>query len=338
MQSELRKKLLKAFTEHEGEYLSGQYLADLIGCSRTAVWKHMDELRKEGFELEAVRRKGYRIVKTPRTISPDEIRLGLKTEFIGQTIHYEETVDSTQIIAKRMGMEGAQEGTVVIAEEQLKGKGRLNRHWHSPPSSGVWMSIILRPNIPIQKAPQLTLLTAVAIVKGIQKVTNLSAQIKWPNDVFMHGKKVTGILTELLAESDRINAVIIGIGINVNQKKEDFPEDLQEIATSLAIEAGKKFDRATLIRSIFQELEKLYKIYLSHGFDPIKQLWEKYSMTIGKMITARTLTENIFGKALGITNDGVLLIEDEQGKIHHIFSADIQYYDNFDRLYDNNLL
>lgn len=325
VQSELRKKLLQAFTKHNGEYLSGQYLAELMGCSRTAVWKHMDELRKEGFELEAVRRKGYRIVKTPQTIFPDEIRLGLKTEFIGQTIHYEETVDSTQIIAKRMAMEGAAEGTVVIAEEQLKGRGRLNRHWHSPSSSGVWMSIILRPNIPIQKAPQLTLLTAVAIVQGIIEATSLSSQIKWPNDILMSGKKVTGILTELVAESDRINSVIIGIGINVNQEKEDFPEELQEIATSLSLEAGKKFDRAVLIRSIFQKLEQLYKLYLTDGFQPVKHLWEKYSVTIGRMVTAKTLTENIYGKALGITDDGVLLIEDEQRIIHQIFSGDIQY-------------
>lgn len=325
VQSELRKKLLQAFTKHNGEYLSGQYLAELMGCSRTAVWKHMDELRKEGFELEAVRRKGYRIVKTPQTIFPDEIRLGLKTEFIGQTIHYEESVDSTQIIAKRMAMEGAAEGTVVIAEEQLKGRGRLNRHWHSPSSSGVWMSIILRPNIPIQKAPQLTLLTAVAIVQGIIEATSLSSQIKWPNDILMSGKKVTGILTELVAESDRINSVIIGIGINVNQEKEDFPEELQEIATSLSLEAGKKFDRAVLIRSIFQKLEQLYKLYLTDGFQPVKHLWEKYSVTIGRMVTAKTLTENIYGKALGITDDGVLLIEDEQRIIHQIFSGDIQY-------------
>lgn len=323
MQSELRKKLLDAFTNTNEEYLSGQLLAELIGCSRTAVWKHIEELRKEGFELEAVRRKGYRIIKTPENVSADEIRLGLKTEFLGQNIHYEETVDSTQKIAHRLSLNNALEGTVVIADEQLGGKGRMGRIWISPKYTGVWMSIILRPQIPIPKAPQLTLLAAVAVVEAIRELTSLSPQIKWPNDILINGKKVTGILTELQAEADRIHSVIIGIGINVNQKEEDFPEELRAIATSLAIEEGTTIKRADLSRAVFSKLEVLYKQYLTEGFLPIKKLWEHYALSIGKDITARTLSGNIHGKALGITEDGVLKIEDHDGKIHHIYSADI---------------
>lgn len=325
MQSDVRKKLLDAFTDSKDEFLSGQYLADLIGCSRTAVWKHIEELRKEGFELEAVRRKGYRIVKTPQNVSADEIRLGLKTEFIGQNIHYEETVISTQKIAHRLSMENAPEGTLVIADEQLNGKGRLGRSWHSPKYTGVWMSIILRPNIPIGKAPQLTLLTAVAVVQAIQEETELEPQIKWPNDILLNGKKVTGILTELHAEADKIHSVIIGIGINVNQQQEDFPEELHPVATSLSIASGgKKINRAALIRAALTRMEKLYLLYLEKGFEPIRLLWESYALSIGKMITARTLTGSIYGKALGITEDGVLRLEDQNGKIHHVYSADIE--------------
>lgn len=324
MQSELRKRLLEAFTENESEYLSGQYLADLIGCSRTAVWKHIEELRKEGFELEAVRSKGYRIVAVPEKITPNEIALGLKTTTLGQNIHYEETVDSTQKIALRLSLEGAPEGTAVIAEEQTGGRGRLGRQFYSPKYTGVWMSIILRPKLPPQKAPQLTLITAVAVVQAIEEVTNLRPQIKWPNDILLNGKKVTGILTEMQAESDRIDSVIIGIGLNVNQETEDFPEELRTIATSLFIESGKKVNRAELARQLLLKLENLYTLYLKEGFYPIKLLWESYAVSIGKMITARMLHGSLYGKAVGITEDGVLLMEDKEGKIHPIYSADIE--------------
>lgn len=324
VQSEIRKELLDAFTNAEEAYLSGQHIADLIGCSRTAVWKHIEELRKEGFELEAVRRKGYRILKTPDTITADEIRLGLKTKFMGKSIHYKESVESTQKIAHQLVYENAPEGTVVIAEEQSSGRGRMDRKWHSPKYTGIWMSLILRPNIPLTQAPQLTLLTAVAVVQAVEEVTNLIPEIKWPNDILLNGKKVTGILTELQAEADKIHSIIIGIGMNVNQKEEDFPSELQSTATSLAIEKGEKVSRSDLIKCIFTNLEKLYLLYLEKGFLPIKILWESYAVSIGKQIKARTLTNTLEGKALGITNEGVLELEDKDGVIHQIYSADIE--------------
>ncbi|MBT2739545.1 biotin--[acetyl-CoA-carboxylase] ligase [Bacillus sp. ISL-77] len=325
MQSEIRKELLDAFTTAGDTFLSGQHLAELIGCSRTAVWKHIEELRKEGFELEAVRNKGYRILKTPEKVTADEVRFGLTTNFIGRNIHYVESVESTQKLAHHFASEDAPEGTVIIAEEQLSGRGRMARKWHSPKYTGIWMSMIIRPNIPLSNAPQLTLLAAVAIVQAIEEMTDLIPEIKWPNDILINGKKVTGILTELQAEADLIHSIIIGIGINVNQKKEDFPLELQEIATSLFIEDRETVSRAELIRSIFKHFEKLYTLYLEQGFLPIKLLWEGYAGNIGKYIKARTLTNTIEGKALGITNDGVLQLEDLTGTIHHIYSADIEF-------------
>ncbi|CAG9608282.1 biotin--[acetyl-CoA-carboxylase] ligase [Pseudoneobacillus rhizosphaerae] len=324
MQSEIRKKLLDAFSNNEDQYLSGQTLADTIGCSRTAIWKHIEELRKDGFELEAIRNKGYRIVKTPERVSADEIRLGLKTKYLGQSIHYEDAVDSTQRVAHRLAYDQSMEGTVVVAEEQTLGRGRMERKWYSPKYTGIWMSIILRPKIPLPKAPQLTLIAAVAVVQAIEELTELTPQIKWPNDILINGKKMTGILTELQAEADQINSVIIGMGINVNQKLEDFPIELREIATSLAIEQGVYFSRSAIIRSVLTHLEKLYFIYIEKGFFPIKILWESYAISIGKTIKARTLSNVIEGKALGITDDGVLRIEDHSGEIHYIYSADIE--------------
>lgn len=324
MQSEIRKKLLEAFSEADGDFISGQKISEILGCSRTAVWKHIEDLRSEGYELEAVRRLGYKILKKPDKISGNEIQLGLQTVSLGRNIHFEESIPSTQKIAHRLAYEGAEEGTLVVAEEQTAGRGRLDRTWFSPKYTGVWMSLIVRPEIPPPNAPQLTLLTAVAVVQGIQETTGLEPDIKWPNDILIHGKKVVGILTELQAEADRINSVIIGIGINVNQELEHFPEPINMTASSLSIEAGKKINRAELIQAILLKFEKLYREYLSSGFQVVKLLWESYAVSIGKQIVARTLTESIEGVAMGITDDGVLMLKSADGTMHHIHSADIQ--------------
>lgn len=186
------------------------------------------------------------------------------------------------------------------------------------------MSLILRPPIPPQRVPQLTMLVAVAISQAIQEVTGLVPDIKWPNDILLHGKKGVGILTELQADPDRVRSVIVGIGINVNQTAEQFPEDIRAIATSLAIEKGERIKRAPLIQEILLRIERLYKQYLAHGFRPIKLLWEGYAVSIGKPVTARTLGGTIRGIARGITEDGLLILEDEEQNTHYIHSADIQ--------------
>ncbi len=324
VQSEIRTKLLEVFSNANGKFISGQKLSEQLGCSRTAVWKHIEDLRNEGYELEAVRKLGYRIITKPDKISSNEIRLGLETKSLGRKIHFEESVTSTQQIAHKLAYEDAVEGTLVVAEEQTTGRGRLDRAWYSPKHTGVWMSMILRPQIPPSQAPQLTLLAAVGVVQAIQEVTGLEPDIKWPNDILIHQKKIVGILTELQAETDRINSVIIGIGINVNQELSHFPESLHTIASSLAIEKGEKIDRAKLIQVILLKIEKLYKEYLQHGFKVVKLLWESYATSIGKQIIARTLSGSIEGKAIGINEEGVLLLEDATGTVHHIYSADIE--------------
>ncbi|MFJ7828578.1 MAG: biotin--[acetyl-CoA-carboxylase] ligase [Peribacillus sp.] len=324
MQSDLRTKLMQALSKANGTFISGQEIAEYIGCSRTAVWKHIEDLRGEGYMVEAVRKKGYRIVSAPEKVSESEIQFGLETKALGKMIHYQESVESTQKIAHQLANEGAEEGTLVIAEEQVSGKGRLMRSWHSPKFSGIWMSLILRPKIPLHQAPQLTLLAAVAVAQAIEDVTELQPQIKWPNDLLINRRKVTGILTEMQAESDRIHSVIIGIGMNINQQKEDFPEDLQEKASSLSIESGVKISRAKVIQRVLLRLEDLYTLYLQEGFMPIKLLWESYAISLGQILKASTVNDTIVGKALGITDAGVLLLEDNQGTIHSIYSADIE--------------
>ncbi|AZB44875.1 biotin--[acetyl-CoA-carboxylase] ligase [Bacillus sp. FJAT-42376] len=315
---------MEAFAESGQEYVSGQRISDMLGCSRTAVWKHIESLRKEGYEVEAVRRVGYRLKKKPSVLSAAEIQSGLRTSFIGQSIIYEKSVPSTQKIAYVHAGEGADEGTIIIADEQTEGRGRLARVWHSPINTGIWMSCILKPEIPLSRTPQLTLLTAVAIVQAIEETTGIHPSIKWPNDILINGKKAVGILTELQAEADSVHSVIIGMGINVNQDAEDFPEEIRTIATSLKMAEGKEVSRSRLIQSILYNLEQLYTTYLSVGFRPVKLLWESYAISLGREIKARTLQGTICGKALGINDDGVLLVETAEGSIEKIYSADIE--------------
>jgi BirA family biotin operon repressor/biotin-[acetyl-CoA-carboxylase] ligase len=316
--------LLQAFSEAEGEFLSGQKLSETLGCSRTAVWKHIEDLRSEGYVLEAVRKRGYRITHKPDKISGNEIQLGLKTEFMGRHIHFEEVISSTQKIAHTLAGNGAEEGTIVVADQQTSGRGRLARAWYSPKQTGIWMSMILRPKIPINKTPQLTLLTAVALIQAIEEVTGLTPEIKWPNDILINGKKIVGILTELQAEADRVHSVIIGVGMNVNHTLDQFPEELQAIATSIAAETGEQADRAQIIQAIMMNFEKLYTSYLVHGFKPVKLLWESYAISLNKNLIARTLQGTIRGRAIGIDDEGVLLLETTEGNIEKIYSADIE--------------
>lgn len=319
----MKKELLKIFEQHEGQFVSGEKISQQLGCSRTAIWKHIEELRKNGYELESAPRKGYRLIRKPDGIRSHEVKLHLKTERFGHAITYFDSVDSTQIVAQQYAQNGAKEGHVIIANEQTAGKGRLGRKWFSKQGT-IALSVILRPNLPPHKTPQLTLLTAVAIVRAIKEVTGISCEIKWPNDVLINGKKLVGILTEMHAEPDVVRSVIIGIGVNVNEQQEDIPEEIQSIATSLAIEKGEQVRRAPLIAAILNEMEKLYDLYVVEGFSVIRPLWEAHSISIHTHIRARTANDVIYGYAKGITDDGVLLLEDENGVIHRIYSADIE--------------
>ncbi|MEH6941582.1 biotin--[acetyl-CoA-carboxylase] ligase [Bacillus sp. JJ722] len=324
MQSHIRKKLLEAFAQAGDEFISGQKIAELTGASRTAVWKHIEDLRSEGYVLEAVRKKGYRIVSVPEKMSADSIRLHLKSKILGQQIYYYDSLDSTQKVANELANSTGVEGTIVVADEQTSGRGRLARQWHSAKGTGIWMSIILKPNIPIHQAPKLTLITAVAVVQGIKEITGITAQIKWPNDILLNGKKICGILTEMQAEADGIHSVVIGVGINVNQLVEDFSPEIREIATSLLIEGGKTLLREEVICSVLTKLEDLYQNFQRDGFTSIKQLWESYAINMGKRITATTPQGRLTGIALGITDDGVLLLKDSKNEVHSIYSADIE--------------
>lgn len=320
----MKEALLHMLSENEGEFVSGQEISNKLSCSRTAIWKHISELRKSGYTIEAVQKRGYRLVTSPNLVTAEEVSLYTGNGTFGKKITYKSSVKSTQEIAHSLAREGAAEGSIVLADEQTGGRGRLGRAWQSPAGTGVWMSLILKPNIPLQKAPQLTLLIAVAASKAIEKVTGLEAAIKWPNDILINGKKTAGILTELQAEADSIHSVIVGIGMNVNQESKHFSDEIAQIATSLSIEGGQTYKRAEIIGVLLQEIEMLYHQYLEKGFGVIKLLWEARAFSLGKRITARSVSGSITGYAKGITEEGVLLLEDDMGQVHSIYSADIE--------------
>ena len=325
MESKVKDKesLLRRLMESGGEPVSGQMLADEAGVSRTAVWKWVRELEEDGYTVRSIRKKGYVLEASPDRLTPALIRKHLKDDpFVSEIIHFE-SVGSTMPIAHREAQNGAPNGTVIVAEEQTEGRGRLARPWSSAAGKGIWMSVILKPDIPPHRAPQFTLITAVAICRAIRETADVEARIKWPNDLLVGGCKVTGILTELQADPDRVQAIIIGTGINVNQEPGDFPEELAGIATSLRIESGQPVDRAALAASVLRNIGRYSRLYLEEGFAPIKALWEENSDTIGRKVNAVMMRETVTGTAIGITEEGVLEIRTDDGTVRGIYSADI---------------
>lgn len=326
MARDTKNAVLKLLYDHRNQFLSGQKISEQIGCSRTAVWKHIRELTAEGYEIEAVQKSGYRLTGVPGGISEAALSSGLKTERLGRTIFFYDQIGSTQKKALELADGGAEEGTLVVTNEQVAGRGRLGNSWQSARGTNVAMSFILRPELPIEKTPQLTLLTAVAAVDTIEAVSGLSCGIKWPNDILYGGAKLVGILTELQAESSYVKAVIIGIGMNINARPETFPEKLAGKASSLSAITGGQYDLSQVIQTFLERFETLYLLYLAKGFTAIKPLWVKRAVSLGKLIKVRQPGGKILtGKALGINEEGVLLLEDEQHKINRVYSADIEW-------------
>jgi BirA family biotin operon repressor/biotin-[acetyl-CoA-carboxylase] ligase len=320
----MEEQLLKLFRERPERHWSGEDLSRLLHCSRTAVWKHIQSLKTRGFEFESAPRRGYRLVREPDSLDAALLASRLTTNRFGRRLNVLGTVDSTQSIAQQWIADGAEEGALVLAEEQTGGRGRRGRPWHSPPGKGVWMSLVLQPQIPLQFTPQLTLLTAVAVCRAIGNLTQLPIGIKWPNDLLIRGKKVCGILLESKAEDERLVQVIAGIGISANLALEDFPETLRDIATSLMIESGRRVDRHELIGEVLSQLEQLYDLYLSQGFEPIRLLWEALNVTVGRELLIQHGSESIQAVATGIDKQGALEVRTSDGQTRKIYSGELE--------------
>lgn len=322
----MRGKILQILREHPGEFVSGEMICQLCGVSRTAVWKQIRELEELGYRIEAVRNRGYRLLSSPDVVTAEEISSGLPTKVLGKKIYYRDQVSSTNEWAIELAHAGAEEGTLVVTEQQTGGRGRRGRPWFSPPRMGVWMSIVLRPQLPPSSAPQLTLVAAVALFRALSTLTGKRAGIKWPNDILLEEKKCCGILTEMHADHDRIHHIVIGIGINVNQQAEDFPAELRETAVSLRMVKGEPLRRAPVIQQVLADFEPLYEEYVREGgFAALREAWKEGSITLGKEVRAITPRGEIIGQAMDIDEEGALIVQKTDGTLERIHSAEILF-------------
>jgi BirA family biotin operon repressor/biotin-[acetyl-CoA-carboxylase] ligase len=304
------------------ERVSGQDLAGLLGVSRTAVWKHVRLLREVGFTVEARTGQGYRLTQVPDLLLPVLIQARLKTKSIGRSVHHFPQIESTNTKARELAEQGAPEGTLVVAEYQTRGKGRMSRPWESPAGENLLFSIILRPTLPPQQTFNLILLVSVALCRSIQMETNLKPKIKWPNDLYCRGKKLAGILAEFAAESDRLNYVIIGVGLNVNWSPAALPEDAQP-ATSILRETGIRASRLEIMVSFLAGMERLYRQARREGYHFIKQAWEHYSLIKNRPVKVMNGKESWSGIAQGIDPQGALMVMLDSGEIKRFLTGDV---------------
>lgn len=319
----MKGKILKLLKESGNDFVSGQKISEELGVSRAAIWKYINIIKEDGYEVEAITRKGYRIISSPDILTFEEIKDYLSTEYIGKNLIYYDSIDSTNSKAKELAEGGERHGTVIISEEQTTGRGRLGRNWISPKYKGIWMSVILRPNIITENISQITLLGAAAVQKAIMKM-GIKTSIKWPNDIVLNNKKICGILTEMSGEIDHINYLVMGIGINVNLDEEDIPLDLKDVATSLLEESGKHIDRKILLANVLNSFEELYSDFVRNG--NIKEtidICRKNSILIGKEIQLINRGKRKTVKAIDISDSGELVIENAKGVVEYIVSGEV---------------
>lgn len=289
-------------------YVSGQELCNKFGVSRTAIWKVINQLKEAGYEIEAAQNKGYHLIAAPDVMTEAELESLKNTQWAGCEIYCFDSIDSTNTKAKELAEAGHPSGTLVVADQQTLGRGRRGRSWESPAGTGIFMTLMLKPDINPNNASMLTLVAAMATARAITEVTGEAAQIKWPNDIVMNGKKVVGILTEMSAQFDYINHIVVGIGINVHN--EEFPEEIAKTASSLLLECGHRIHRASLIEAFLEEFERLYAIYLeTEDMSGLQKEYDSLLVNRGRQVRVLDPKEPFEGKAMGITKKGELIVD-----------------------------
>jgi BirA family biotin operon repressor/biotin-[acetyl-CoA-carboxylase] ligase len=316
-----KDEVLRLLMSSNSGYVSGAELAKLLTVSRTAVWKHIKTLLQEGHRIEAVPSKGYRLMNRPDVILLSELKQDLKTNLIGKDIRLYPETASTNTRAVELAREGAAEGTVIVAETQTGGKGRLGRSWISP-KGNLYASVVLRPSVPPYKAPLLTLMGAVAAASAIRKHVDIQAGIKWPNDIFISGKKAGGLLTEMSAEPDRVKYVVLGIGLNVNMDPGALPAEIRDLSTSLSAEKKVPIDRTPLLLQLLQELDHWYGLFLRNEGN-VLEAWKDLNVTTGKRVAVSLPGERLEGLAQGVDGEGRLILAVDDGTIRQVAAGDV---------------
>jgi len=304
--------------------LSGEAISNEMGMTRSAVWKHINELRMMGYDISSSQKEGYRLTRTSNKLLPYEIHKKLRTQVIGKKMRYIENTPSTIWIGKQLTSEGDVEkmhGMVIIAEEQTGGVGRMGRAWVSP-SGGIWITIVLKPNVPVDHIFMITMAGSIAVARAIRKEFDIGALIKWPNDVFIGNKKVAGLLLELSAEADVVHHCLLSIGIDVNVPISNFSPELQDRITSISAEMGHEVDRASFLARILKEFESRYLLVESGEYDAIIQEWKSISCTLENRVQIRTLKNSFEGDAVDIDEYGALIIRKENGKLERVIAGD----------------
>ncbi len=304
----MKEEILRLLRSADG-YISGQELCNWFGVSRTAVWKAINQLKEAGYEIEAQQNKGYRLMAAPDLMTEAEIKSLMHTEWVAKEVLYFDTIDSTNTKAQELAEKGYPSGTLVVADKQESGKGRRGRSWVSPSGTGIFMTLMIKPDINPNNASMLTLVAALAVAKAITSVTGEEAMIKWPNDIVVNGKKVCGILTEMNAQFDYINNIVVGVGINVHN--ESFPEEISQMASSLMIEAGgKRFHRAQIIAETMLYFEQYYDTFLkTQDLSALVREYDELLVNRNKSVRVLDPKEPFDGKAMGITPKGELIVD-----------------------------
>lgn len=319
----MKEKILHLLKENEKNFISGQGISEKLGVSRTAIWKYINVLKEDGYEIESVSKKGYRLLSSPDLLSFEELSENLHTKYIGKNLMYFQTIDSTNNKAKELALNGYPNGTIIISEEQTLGRGRLGRSFVSPKYKGIWLSIILRPDIDPMNVPKVTQVGAAAVIRTLKDL-DIKAYVKWPNDIILNNKKVCGILTEMSGELNKVNYVVMGIGINANIDVGDFPEELRNTATSISCEVGRYINRKEIVSSLLNNFETLYDEFeKKESIATSISICKENSILIGKDVRIINRGKESIGKAIDLTDEGELLVQFNDGRVEKIISGEI---------------
>ena len=321
----MEDKILNELINAE-DYISGEYLSSTLNVSRTAIWKHIKNLKLKGYVIEGISNKGYKLISSPDLLNKNELLTLLNTSIIGQNIIYFDEISSTNVKAKELAQNNIEDGSIIISERQTLGSGRFNRKWISP-RGGLWFTLVLKPQIPPNEAPKVTQIAAASIYKTL-KAYDINANIKWPNDIILNNKKLCGILAEMKCDMDSVHYLVLGIGMNVNINKNDFDESTKSIATSLKIELNREFKRVELLANFLKNFENLYFKFVNNlDLSETISICKNHSNIFGKKAKLITYNNEEIVTCISLSDAGDLIVRDNLGNEKAVLTGEISFKD-----------